>query len=114
MVAACGRRGRWGAGRRSTSPCDARTGRHPMTDRAILLVEDNPDDEALTLRAFKKHNITNEVVVAHDGAEELEYLFGKSRYEGRDMEVMPQLILLDLKLPKGGGVAVARQPRAHD
>ena len=56
-----------------------------MTDRAILLVEDNPDDEALTLRAFKKHNITNHVVVAHDGAEALEYLFGTGRYAGRDM-----------------------------
>src|SRR5438132_7395556 len=79
MAAASGRRERWTAGRRSTSPCDARTERHPMTDRAILLVEDNPDDEALTLRAFKKHNITNHVVVAHDGAEALEYLFGTGR-----------------------------------
>src|SRR5437879_12094017 len=114
MVAACGRRGRWGAGRRSTSPCDARTGRHPMTDRAILLVEDNPDDEALTLRAFKKHNITNEVVVAHDGAEALEYLFATGRYAGRDLEVMPQLILLDLKLPKVDGLEVLPPRRADD
>jgi len=85
-----------------------------MTDRAILLVEDNPDDEALTLRAFKKHNITNEVVVAHDGAEALEYLFGTGRYAGRDLEVMPQLILLDLKLPKVDGLEVLRQLRADD
>src|SRR5207245_6736072 len=114
MAAACGRRGRWGAGRRSTSPCDARTGRHPMTDRAILLVEDNPDDEALTLRAFKKHNITNHVVVAHDGAEALEYLFGTGRYAGRDMALTPQLILLDLNLPKVDGLEVLRQLRADD
>ena len=85
-----------------------------MTDRAILLVEDNPDDEALTLRAFKKHNITNEVVVAHDGAEALEYLFGSGRYAGRDLHVMPQLILLDLKLPKVDGLEVLRQLRADD
>src|SRR2546425_1225273 len=98
MAAASGRRERWTAGRRSTSPCNARTERHPMTDRAILLVEDNPDDEALTLRAFKKHNITNHVVVAHDGAEALEYLFGTGRYAGRDMALTPQLILLDLNV----------------
>ena len=85
-----------------------------MTDRAILLVEDNPDDEALTLRAFKKHNITNEVVVAHDGAEALEYLFGTGRYAGRDMALTPQLILLDLKLPKVDGLEVLRQLRADD
>jgi len=85
-----------------------------MTDRAILLVEDNPDDEALTLRAFKKHNITNDVVVAHDGAEALEYLFGTGRYAGRDLEVIPQLILLDLKLPKVDGLEVLRQLRADD
>ncbi len=85
-----------------------------MTDRAILLVEDNPDDEALTLRAFKKHNITNEVVVARDGAQALEYLFGTGRYAGRDMELMPQLILLDLKLPKVDGLEVLRQLRADD
>ncbi len=85
-----------------------------MTDRAILLVEDNRDDEALTLRAFKKHNITNQVVVARDGAEALEYLFGTGRYAGRDMELMPQLILLDLKLPKVDGLEVLRQIRADD
>ena len=85
-----------------------------MTDRAILLVEDNPDDEALTLRAFKKHNITNEVVVAHDGAEALEYLFGTGRYAGRDLRLMPQLILLDLKLPKVDGLEVLGRIRGDD
>lgn len=85
-----------------------------MTERAILLVEDNPDDEALTLRAFKKHNITNEVVVARDGAEALEYLFGTGRYAGRDLRLMPQLILLDLKLPKVDGLEVLRKIRGDD
>ena len=85
-----------------------------MTDRAILLVEDNPDDEALTLRAFKKHNITNEVVVAHDGAEALEYLFGTGRYAGRDIALTPQLILLDLKLPKVDGLEVLGRIRGDD
>jgi two-component system response regulator len=85
-----------------------------MTDRAILLVEDNPDDEALTLRALKKHNITNEVVVAHDGAEALEYLFGTGRYAGRDLRLTPQLILLDLKLPKVDGLEVLGRIRADD
>ena len=82
--------------------------------RAILLVEDNPDDELLTLRALKKQNITNEVVVARDGAEALDYLFGSGPYEGRDLSVMPQLILLDLKLPKVDGLEVLRRVRADE
>jgi CheY-like chemotaxis protein len=71
-----------------------------MGERVILLVEDNPDDEALTLRALKKNNITNEIVVSHDGVEALDYLFGTGMYAGRDTGVEPELILLDLKLPK--------------
>ncbi|MEH2169841.1 MAG: response regulator [Nostoc sp.] len=80
----------------------------------ILLVEDNPDDEALTLRALKKNNIMNEVVVAHDGVEALDYLFGKGVYADRDMNVMPHIILLDLKLPKMDGLEVLRHLRTDD
>ncbi|MBG1241692.1 response regulator [Nostoc sp. NZL] len=80
----------------------------------ILLVEDNPDDEALTLRALKKNNIMNEVVVARDGVQALDYLFGKGVYADRDMSVMPHLILLDLKLPKMDGLEVLRQLRTDD
>ncbi len=80
----------------------------------ILLVEDNPDDEALTLRALKKNNIMNEVVVARDGVQALDYLFGKGVYADRDMNVMPHLILLDLKLPKMDGLEVLRQLRTDD
>jgi CheY-like chemotaxis protein len=83
-----------------------------MGTQPILLVEDNPDDEALTLRALKKNNIKNEVVVAHDGAEALDYLFGAGSYAGRDLQVMPQVILLDLKLPKIEGLEVLRRMRA--
>ncbi len=78
----------------------------------ILLVEDSPDDEALTLRALKKNNITNEVVVAHDGVEAVEYLFGYGSYEGRDATDLPQIVLLDLKLPRMDGFEVLKQLRA--
>ena len=71
-----------------------------MKEKFILVVEDNPDDEALTVRALKKSNIVNEVVVTRDGVEALDYLFGEGAYAGRDMTEMPQVILLDLKLPK--------------
>jgi two-component system response regulator len=83
-----------------------------MDTQPILLVEDNPDDEALTLRALKKNNIKTEVIVAHDGAEALDYLFGTGLYAGRDTSVMPQVILLDLKLPKIEGLEVLRRMRA--
>jgi CheY-like chemotaxis protein len=85
-----------------------------MSEGIILLVEDNPDDEALTLRAFKKNNILNQVVVAHDGAEALDYLFGTGPYVGRDVSVMPELILLDLKLPKVDGLEVLERIRADE
>jgi CheY-like chemotaxis protein len=80
----------------------------------ILLVEDNRDDEALTLRALKKNNIKNEVVVARDGVEALDFLLGTGSYAGRDLSVMPQVILLDLKLPKVDGLEVLRRVRSHD
>jgi CheY-like chemotaxis protein len=85
-----------------------------MTDNEILLVEDNPDDEALTLRALRQHNIRNEVVVARNGAEALDYLFGTGAYTGRDMNRVPELILLDLKLPKIDGLEVLRRLRADE
>jgi len=83
-----------------------------MTKKMILLVEDNPDDEALTLRALEQNKIQNDVVVAHDGAEALDYLFARGAYAGRDLRVMPQLILLDLKLPKVDGLEVLQRLRA--
>jgi two-component system response regulator len=83
-----------------------------MASSPILLVEDNPDDEALTLRAFRKNNVTNEVVVARDGAEALDYLFGTGQYASRDVTTMPQVVILDLKLPKIDGLEVLRRLRA--
>jgi len=85
-----------------------------MKDKIILLIEDNPDDEALTLRALEKNNIKNEVVVVHDGAEALDYFFGTGSYAGRDLTVLPQVTLLDLKLPKVDGLEVLRQLRANE
>jgi two-component system response regulator len=85
-----------------------------MDDKVILLVEDNPDDEELTLRALKKNNITNKVVVARDGVEALDYLFGAGAHAGRDLHMMPQVVLLDLKLPKVDGFEVLRRLRADE
>jgi two-component system, response regulator len=82
--------------------------------RKILLVEDSPDDVELTLRAFKKNNITNEVVVARDGKEALDYLDGTGAYEGRDTGDMPTVVLLDLKLPKIDGIEVLRRIRSDE
>jgi two-component system response regulator len=85
-----------------------------MTDRKnILLVEDNPDDEELTLRALKHGHPRSEIFVVRDGEEALEYLFGMGRYAGRKPYNLPQVVLLDLKLPKVGGLDVLRQVRAH-
>ncbi|MBZ5538933.1 MAG: response regulator [Acidobacteriia bacterium] len=83
-----------------------------MDDTAILLVEDNPDDEALTLRALKRNNISNEVVTARDGQEAIDFLFGQGIHSGRDTRVMPQVVLLDLKLPKLDGFEVLKRLRA--
>jgi CheY-like chemotaxis protein len=80
----------------------------------ILLVEDNPDDEALTLRALRKNHITNEVVVARDGVEALDFLFCTGAHAGRDAHEMPALVLLDLKLPKVDGLEVLRRARSND
>jgi two-component system, response regulator len=85
-----------------------------MKERVILLVEDNADDEALTMRALEKNNITNKIVVARDGVEALDYLFGTGLYEGRDTSMQPELILLDLKLPKVDGFEVLKKLRADE
>ena len=80
----------------------------------ILLVEDNADDEVLMLRALKKNRIANEVVVVRDGAEALDYLFGSGDYTARDLGAMPQVVLLDLKLPKVDGLEVLRRIRTDE
>jgi two-component system response regulator len=85
-----------------------------MDTRIILLVEDNPDDEALTLRALAKNNIANEVVVVRDGAEALDYLFCMGEFSSRDINVRPGVVLLDLKLPKVDGLEVLRQLRLDE
>jgi CheY-like chemotaxis protein len=85
-----------------------------MKKKIILLVEDNPDDEVLALRALKKNHLLNEVIVVHDGVEALDYLFGTGAYANRGTAIMPQLILLDLKLPKMDGLEVLQQIRAHE
>ena len=85
-----------------------------MENNVILLVEDNPKDEALTLRALRKSNILNDVVVAHDGVEALEYLFGTGAHAGRDTTLMPQLTLLDLKMPRADGLQVLKKMREDE
>jgi two-component system response regulator len=83
-----------------------------MTEKLILLVEDNPDDEELTLRALRKAKIANEIVVARDGAEAIDFIFGEGAHKGRDLSRMPTVILLDLKLPKMGGHEVLAKLRS--
>jgi two-component system, response regulator len=85
-----------------------------MKNKVILLVEDNPDDVKLTMRALKKSNILNEVVIAQDGAEALDYLFCTGKYSGRDKNTMPQVVLLDLKMPKVDGLEVLQRIRADE
>jgi len=85
-----------------------------MKNSMILLVEDNPDDEALTLRALKKNNIGNNISVVRDGAQALDFLFCTNAYAGRDPHDLPQLILLDIKLPKMDGLEVLRRIRADE
>jgi two-component system, response regulator len=85
-----------------------------MTSKTILLVEDNPDDVELTLRALIKSNIKNEIVVANDGAEALDFLFGTGKYADRNLGAMPAIILLDLKLPKIDGLEVLRRIRSNE
>ena len=85
-----------------------------MEAKSILLVEDNPDDVELALRALKKNNILNDVIVARDGAEAIEYLFARGTYADRDPNNVPTVILLDLKLPKVDGLEVLRQVRAAE
>jgi len=83
-----------------------------MSEKMILLVEDNPDDEELTTRALRQAKIANEIVVARDGAEALDFLFGEGPHARRDLSRMPAVILLDLKLPKLSGLDVLNRLRA--
>jgi two-component system response regulator len=85
-----------------------------MAEKVILLVEDNPDDEKLTVRALKKNNIVNEVAIARDGAEALDYLFATGAHSSWDAKALPALVLLDLKLPKLDGLEVLRRIRADE
>jgi CheY-like chemotaxis protein len=85
-----------------------------MTNKHILLVEDNPDDVKLTLRALKKNNILNDVMVVEDGVRALDYLQGTGEFAGRDLSIMPQLILLDLKMPKLDGLEVLHRIREDE
>ena len=82
--------------------------------KIILLIEDNTDDERLTLRALRRNNVINEVVVAVDGQQALDYLFGSGTFEGRDLDVMPSVVILDLKLPRLSGIEVLERIRTNE
>lgn len=84
-----------------------------MTEKYLLLVEDNPDDEELTLRALRRSNVLNEIIVVRDGVEALDFLFGTGTHAGRNIELLPEVVLLDLKLPKLNGADVLRRMRAN-
>lgn len=83
-------------------------------NKVLLLVEDNASDEKLTIRAFNKSNVANEIVVVRDGEEALDYLFGTGRYDGREVSDLPAVVLLDLKLPRIDGLEVLRRVRADE
>lgn len=85
-----------------------------MADRYILLVEDNADDEELTLLSLRKNNLTHEIIVVRDGVEAIEFLSGQGRYAGRDVSRLPTVVLLDLKLPKLDGLEVLRRLRSEE
>jgi two-component system response regulator len=85
-----------------------------MNQSPILLVEDNKDDEELTIRGLRKNNVANEIIVVRDGAEALDYLFATGAHAGRDSRVVPQVVLLDLNLPLVGGLDVLKRVRADD
>jgi CheY-like chemotaxis protein len=85
-----------------------------MENKTILLVEDNLDDVDLTLHALKKNNIKNDVKVVNDGAEALDFLFGTGKYSGRDLNLMPTIVLLDIMLPKVDGLEVLRRIRSNE
>jgi two-component system response regulator len=85
-----------------------------MSDRYILLVEDNPDDEELTLLSLRKNNLSHEIVVVRDGVEAVEFLFGQGQYAGRDVTHTPTVVLLDLKLPKLDGLGVLKRLRGNE
>jgi CheY-like chemotaxis protein len=85
-----------------------------LDSKLILLIEDNIDDERLTLRALRRNNIMNEVVVACDGQEAIDYLFGSGSFTGRDMTVMPAVVILDLKLPRLSGLEVLKRIRVNE
>ena len=85
-----------------------------MQKKIILLVEDNPDDAELTMRALKQYNVTNEIVLVRDGREALDWLFGTGAYADRDISIMPTVILLDLNMPKVGGLEVLERVRADE
>ena len=85
-----------------------------MSERYILLVEDNPDDEELTLLSLRKNNLAHDIVVVRDGVEAIEFLFGTGQYAQRDVSHVPTVILLDLKLPKLDGLGVLKRLRADE